>query len=111
MKLEAVRSWRRRAGREAASTTTGRVGTARRPGPGKQDGEVYDTETSYGTPSSKEPARNLADQGRTAVHAPLTGGDSQGRILVAGPEATVKVCGVAVARPQGNSWAPIPSNG
>ncbi len=30
---------------------------------------------------------------------------------LAGPEATVKCCGVAVVRPPGKSWAPIPSNG
>jgi hypothetical protein len=41
LKLEAVLPWRHRAGRKAASTTTGRVGTARRPGPGKRDGEVH----------------------------------------------------------------------
>ena len=30
---------------------------------------------------------------------------------VAGREATVKVCGVTVAKSQGHSWAPHPSNG
>ena len=30
---------------------------------------------------------------------------------VAGREATVNACGVAVAMPQGHSWAPTPSNG
>ena len=30
---------------------------------------------------------------------------------VAGREATVKACGVAVAMLQGHSWAPTPSNG
>jgi len=30
---------------------------------------------------------------------------------VASREATVKACGVAVAKPQGHSWAPPPSNG
>jgi hypothetical protein len=55
---------------------------------------------------------NLVDLGRAAVHvSAVGGGDSQDRISFAGPEATVKVYGVAVARPQGNSWAPIPSKG
>src|SRR3954468_1938424 len=30
---------------------------------------------------------------------------------LAGSKATMKCCGVVVARPPGNSWAPIPSNG
>ena len=30
---------------------------------------------------------------------------------VAGPEATVKACGVAVAKVQGHNWTPIPSKG
>lgn len=42
-------------------------------------------------------------------------GDDGGQLRVglglAVPEATVNVCGVAVARLQGKSWAPIPSNG
>jgi hypothetical protein len=41
----------------AALTTTERVGTARRPGSGKRDGEVHDVGTSGGTPSSGPPAR------------------------------------------------------
>jgi hypothetical protein len=32
-------------------------------------------------------------------------------IYVVGQEATLKVCGVAVARLQGQSWAPHPSSG
>jgi hypothetical protein len=32
-------------------------------------------------------------------------------VRLAGREATVKVCGVAVAMLQGQSWAPTPSNG
>ena len=38
-------------------------------------------------------------------------GELLGRVDVAGREATVKVCGVAVAMLQGQSWAPPPSNG
>jgi hypothetical protein len=40
-KLRAVRTGRRRGGRKAALTTTGQVGTARRPGSGKRDRKVY----------------------------------------------------------------------
>jgi hypothetical protein len=41
LKLRAARSGRRRGGWQAALTTTGLVGTARRPGPGKRDRKVY----------------------------------------------------------------------
>ena len=41
LKLRAVRPGRRRGGRQAALTTRGLVGTARRPGPGKRDRKVY----------------------------------------------------------------------
>jgi hypothetical protein len=78
LKLEAVRPWRHRAGRQAASTTTGRVGTARRPGPGKRDGEVYVSGTSGGTPSRSTPARTWwirAGQQRTPAGQPA--GDSE----------------------------------
>src|ERR671910_129529 len=34
----------------AASTTTGRAGTARRPGSGKQDGEVYECRNQWWNP-------------------------------------------------------------
>ncbi len=37
--------------------------------------------------------------------------ETPGSVDVADREATVKVCGVAVARPQGHSWAPHPTNG
>ena len=37
-------------------------------------------------------------------------GDFGSVLGLAGSEATVKVCGVVVARLQGKSWAPIPSN-
>ena len=36
---------------------------------------------------------------------------TRGPVDVAGSEVTVKVCGVAVTRSQGHSWAPHPSNG
>jgi hypothetical protein len=36
---------------------------------------------------------------------------TSGPVDVAGREAAVKICGVAVAMLQGHSWAPTPSNG
>jgi len=54
---------------------------------------------------------NLADLGWAAVHARrVLVGDFWAGIDVAGREATLKCCGVGVARPQGYSWAPTPSN-
>ncbi len=41
----------------------------------------------------------------------VVGGELLDRIGLAGPEATVKYCGVAVAMPQGQSWPPHLSNG
>jgi len=54
---------------------------------------------------------------RLVVVRPVVGADDNvgrgtpGLGDVAGREATVKVCGVAVAMLQGHSWAPTPSNG
>jgi hypothetical protein len=39
------------------------------------------------------------------------GGELVGRLMSPVREVTVKVCGVAVTRSQGHSWAPHPSNG
>ena len=56
---------------------------------------------------------NLEDGGRAAVHADLKarGRRLHQRLLTPAVEATVKVCGVAVARLQGQSWSPSPSTG
>ena len=57
---------RARAG--AAPTTTGRVGTARRSGSGKQDGTVQVGLNQWWNPLKRRtPARNLADLGRAAA--------------------------------------------
>ena len=61
-------------------------------------------------PLKRYTGSNLADMGRGAVHThhwwvtpwPCEEG---------GQEATRKVCGVLVARPQGQSWAPTPTPG
>ena len=52
----------------AALTTTGRVGTARRPGSGKQDGKAYECRNQWSNPLKRCTGSNLADMGRAAVH-------------------------------------------
>jgi len=97
----------------AAPTTTGRVGTARRLGPGKRDGKVYVLQEPVVEPPQERnrleiwrigagQQRTLYQQRGRATRTPVEG---------AGQEATGKVCGVPVARLPGNSWAPTPSTG
>jgi len=57
------------------------------------------------------PTPNLADGSVSSARPPAMVGDSQGRWQIAGPEAMVKVCGVAMARLPGYSWAPPSSTG
>lgn len=50
---------------------------------------------------------NLTDMGWVAVHTrTMAYGKLPGRLISLTREATVKVYGVAVAKPQGHSWAP-----
>ena len=53
---------------------------------------------------------NLVDTGRSVARnrPPAAGGErsTPGPVVVVGQEATVKVCGVSVARLLGYSWAP-----
>ena len=51
----------------AALTTTGRIGTARRSGSGKQDGEVHECRNQWWNPLKWTAGSNLADLGRSAV--------------------------------------------
>jgi hypothetical protein len=97
----------------AAPTTTGRVGTARRPGPGKQDGKVHVLQEPVVEPPQE---RNRLEIWRIGAGQQRTSYQQRGRatrtpVEVAGQEATGKVCGVPVARLPGNSWAPTPSIG
>ena len=97
----------------AAPTTTGRVGTARRPGPGKQDGKVYVLQEPMVEPPQES---NRLEIWRIGAGQQRTLDQQRGRatrtpVEVAGQEATGKVCGVPVARLPGNSWAPTPSTG
>ena len=62
----------------AALTTTGRIGTARRCGSGKQDETPYERNQCLKLRNAST-GSNLADTGRDAVHAARvfgTGGDS-----------------------------------
>src|SRR5215218_3716204 len=109
LKLGAASAWKRRVRAGAAPTTTGRAGIARRPGSGKRDGKVQRERTSGRTPLSEASApiwRMWAETQRTPV---LVGRRLRGWYFVAGAEAMRKVCGVLVARLQGQSWVPPPS--
>ena len=67
-------------------------------------------------PQEQTTSSNLADVGwvatrtRTTMHL-LSGRGTLGLGDVAGREATLKACGVGVARLQGHSWASTPSKG
>ncbi len=84
----------------AASTTTGRVGTARRLGPGKRDGEVYECRNQWWNPLKRYAGSNLVDVGRycsASVASWCEGTDSSADGGKVGLEVTVNVCGVTVA--------------
>ena len=63
------------------------------------------------SPSRGSANSNLMDQGWSAARTHLAGWGTPVPVDVAGMEARVKACGVAVARLQGHNWAPTPSNG
>jgi hypothetical protein len=100
---------------EAALTTPGRASTVRWCGSGKRDGKVYVRNQRLNASQDETTSSNLTDLGWVATRTPsaamvvdwetFRSGD------VADREATVNACGVAVARLQGHSWAPTPSNG
>ena len=94
----------------AASTTTGQVGTARRPGSGKQDGEVYECRNQWWNPLKWTAGSKPGGSGPVSSARPSkVMGDSRVGLGLAGRKATMNACGVVVARLQGKSWAPIPS--
>jgi hypothetical protein len=79
----------------------------------QRDGKVY-VRNQRVTLLKRDVGSNLVDVGRRAVHtrSPRWGGrvtPAPGE--VAGREAMGKCCGVLVAMPQGQSWAPTPSIG
>ncbi len=60
---------------------------------------------------AKTTSSNLTDVGWVAARTLVTHGELLRLVNVAGREATSKVCGVDVAKLQGHSWAPNPTNG
>jgi hypothetical protein len=93
----------------AAPTTTGRSGTARRAGSGKQGRMVQRRVNQWWNPRKRRAGSNLVDVGRPAAHA----GHRRSWCLATPEvtafvpeEATRKVCGVLVARLPGKSWTP-----
>ncbi|MGH2843413.1 MAG: hypothetical protein ACRDKL_07495 [Solirubrobacteraceae bacterium] len=98
-------------GWQAAPTTTERASTARWSGSGKRDGKVYERNQRLNAPQEHPPARTWQIwAGQQRVSVPLVR-RTPGSVSVVGWEATVKICGVVVARLQGHSWSPNPSNG
>jgi hypothetical protein len=82
----------------AALTTTGRVGTARRPGSGKRDGKVYECRNQWSNPLKARTGSNLVDMGRTTVHARGKFARATPKpVNRAGGEAMRKACGVLMA--------------
>lgn len=59
----------------------------------------------------KPTSSNLTDLGWVAARTRTTYGELLRPVSVADREATSKVCGVDVAKLQGHSWAPNPTNG
>ena len=95
----------------AALTTTGRVGTTRRLGSGKQGGKVYESRNQWSNPLKARTGSNLVDVGRDAVHVRALARATPSSMKRVDREAMAKVCGVPMAMLQGKSWAPHPSNG
>jgi hypothetical protein len=110
-KLRAARPGGRRGGWTAALTTTGRISTARWSGSGKRNGKAYVRNQRLNAPQETqrlEPGGS-GPQSSAHLHGYVQGTPRPGE--VAGQEATVKACGVAVAMLQGHSWAPTPLKG
>ena len=80
----------------AALTTTGRVGTTRRPGSGKRDGTVYVCRNQWSNPLKSRTGSNLVDMGRAAVHFRVEARMTPSSAYRAGQEAMEKVCGVPI---------------
>ena len=98
-------------GWQAAPTTTGRVSTVRWLGSGKRDGKVYERNQRPNAPQEQTTSSNLADLGWAAARIRALVRRTPWLVNVVGWEATVKACGVAVARLQGHSWSPNPTSG
>jgi hypothetical protein len=78
--------------------------------PASKTGRCNDSEPAYERLSRRD--HQLEPDGSVlGCGAHLHEQETSWPVNVAGREATVKVCGVAVAKPQGHSWAPTLSNG
>ena len=111
LKLRAARTQGHGRGWQAALTKPGQVSTVRWPRVRRARREGVTTVNQHmNAPQDEPPAPNLTDMGWAAVRTRVERGTLRS-VDVAGREATVKACGVAVAKPQGHSWAPNPSNG
>jgi hypothetical protein len=86
----------------AALTTPGRVGTARRRGSGQRDEKVYARNQCL-TPLNGPPAQiwRIWAGPRCVPDSAVRWRGTSGRDVTTGQEATVKICGVTVAMPQG----------
>ena len=98
----------------AALTKPGRASTARWCGSGERDGKEYERNQRFTSLKVSTGLPNLADRAGCGAHphrwlywlvGELLGGSRAVR-----REAMVKVYGVTMAMPQGQSWAPHPSS-
>ena len=80
-KLRAAWPWKRKVRVGAALTTTGRTGTTRRTGLGKQDGKVYESRNQRWNPLKGEPSSNLVDMGWVNSARRFRAGDGDLRFL------------------------------
>jgi len=96
---------------EAALTTTGRIGTARRSGPGKRDRKAYVRNQRLNAPQESQRLEPGGSGPHSSAHPPGNGWGTPRLGDVADREATVNACGVAVAMLQGHSWTPTLSKG
>ena len=110
VKLRTARPRERAGGRQAVLTTPGRASTVRWFGSGKRDGKVYTRNQRQNASQEMSTSSNLTDQGWEAARIRLRA-DNSWTVGVEGREATPNGCGVGVARPQGYSWTPNPTNG
>ena len=116
-----VRQVRRKGVREeSAAERSPRAPTSSKPGGSGLGSSAHlrHGDVGWGTPGLVKDLREIP-RGSSSyepfpglhVPAPTTAVYSARVFNVAGREATVKDCGVVVARLQGHSWAPTPSNG
>ena len=111
VKLRAARSLGRGGERQAALTTPGRASTVRWSGSGKQDGKAYVRNQRLNAPQETHQLEPDGSGLGSSVHPHHGVRGTLRPVRLAGREAMVKSCGVAVAMLQGHSWAPTPSNG